>query len=90
MEAVQIAKQTIEFYKTTLDYTFDIILMLQEHTRKMLNTHLDKTAVIPDQGEKAMTGWMKACKLGCGQFKKGADESFARVESYLSEGDGSC
>jgi predicted enzyme related to lactoylglutathione lyase len=85
MEPYKIAKQTIEFYKTTFDNTFNAMMMLQEQSQRMLKMQLDQTAGIPDEAKKAVSEWLKTYKAGCEKFKGAVDESFKRVETYFVE-----
>ncbi len=85
MEPSKMAKQTIEFYKTTFNNTFNALMMLQEQTQRMLKLQLDQTSGIPEEGKKIINEWVKNYKKGCDEFKSAVDESFKRVESYFAE-----
>ncbi len=84
MEPSKIAKQTIEFYKTTFDNTFNALMMLQEQTQRMLKLQLEQTSGFPEEGKKAINEWVSNYKKGCEEFKSAVDESFKRVESYFT------
>lgn len=85
MEPTKMAKQTIEFYKTTFNNTFNALMMLQEQTQRMLKMQLDQTSGIPEEGKKIINEWVKNYKKGCEEFKSAVDESFKRVEAYFAE-----
>lgn len=85
MEPYKIAKQTIDFYKTTFDNTFNALMMLQEQTQKMLKMQLDQSAGVPEEAKKAIAEWVKTYKKGCDEFKSAVDESFKRVETYFAQ-----
>ena len=84
MDPKQIAKQMIQFTKTTFDNTFDAITVLQEQTEKLLGTYLEQAPIIPAEGKKAITDLRKAYKKGREEFKTAVDENYKKVEeSFL-------
>jgi hypothetical protein len=85
MDPKKMAKQMIDFYKSTFDNSFSAMLMVQEQMERMTNMFIGQTTAFPEEGKKALTEWIKAYKKGCEEFKKGVDENFKRVESFLSE-----
>jgi polyhydroxyalkanoate synthesis regulator phasin len=76
MDPKQIAKQMIQFTKTTFDNTFDAITILQEQTEKLIGTYLEQAPMIPAEGKKAITDWMKTYKKGREEFKAAVDEKY--------------
>mgnify|MGYP000844173784 FL=1 len=85
MEPIKLAKQTIEFYKTNFDNTFNAMLMLQEQTQRIFNLQLAQTAGLPDEGKKVISEWLQTYKKGAEQFKTAVDESFKKLENYFAE-----
>jgi hypothetical protein len=85
MEPRKMAKQMIDFYKSTFDNSFSAMLMLQEQMQRMTSMFIEQTSAIPEEGKKALNEWLKAYKKGCEEFKKAVDESFKRVESFYGE-----
>ncbi len=84
MDSSKIAKQMIDFQKTTFDNTFNAMVLLQEQAESMSSTLLDQATWMPEEGRKAINDWLKAYKKGREDFKKGVDESFTRVEDFFS------
>ena len=84
MDPVQIAKQMIDFQKTTFDNTFSAMVMLQEQTERMANTLLEQATWMPAEGKKAINDWVKAYKKGREDFKKTVDENFKKVENFFA------
>lgn len=76
MDPKQIAKQMIQFTKTTFDNTFDAITILQEQTEKLIGTYLEQAPMIPAEGKKAIADWMKAYNKGREEFKAAVDENY--------------
>ena len=84
MDSSKIAKQMIDFQKTTFDNTFNAMVLLQEQAESMASTILDQATWMPEEGRKAINDWLKAYKKGREDFKKGVDENFTRVEDFFS------
>jgi hypothetical protein len=82
MEPVKIAKQMVEFQKTTFDNTFNAMGMVQDQAERMLSTSLNQW--LPEEGKKAITEWSNACKKGAEDFKKTVDENFKKVDDFFA------
>jgi hypothetical protein len=87
MDSAKIAKQMIDFQKTTFDNTFSAMVMMQEQTERMANTILEQAAWMPEEGKKAVSDWVKAYKKGREDFKKAVDENFKKVEDFFTSFD---
>lgn len=85
MESKKMAKQMLDSYKSTFDNSFSAMLTLQDQMQHMSNMFIEQTTALPEEGQKALTEWIKVYKKGCEEFKKSMDENFKRVESFLSE-----
>jgi len=85
MDQKVILKQMIDFNKTAFDNTFSTMNMVQEQTEKMFGTMIDQNPWLPEEGKKAIQGWVSTYKQGCDEFKKMADENFSKVEDYFNE-----
>ncbi len=84
MDQVQIAKQMIEFQKTTFDNTFNAMVLLQEQSERMVSTLLEQATWLPEEGKKAIVEWVAAYKKGRDEFKSYVDENFKKVESFFA------
>lgn len=84
MEQNKIAKQMVDFYKTTYDNTFNAMTMLQDQTERMVSMFLEQATWLPEQGKKALNEWVQAFKKGREEFKKAVDESFKKVEDFFT------
>ena len=87
MDSAKIAKQMIEFQKTTFDNTFGAMVMMQEQTERMANTLLAQATWLPEEGKKAINDWVKAYKEGRENLKKTVDENFKKVEDFFASFD---
>lgn len=78
----QMAKQMIDFQKTTFNNTFASLVTLQEQSEKMVATFLDQSPM-PKEGKEAMENWLKMCKEARDNFKKAVDEGYENLEKYF-------
>lgn len=84
MDPKQIAKQMIDFNKAAFDNSFNAMAILQDQIEKMASTALEQNNMIPAEGKKAVSGWIKSYKKGRDDFKAAADESFKKVETFFA------
>jgi polyhydroxyalkanoate synthesis regulator phasin len=84
MEPGKIAKQMIDFQKTTFDNTFNAMVSLQEQTEKMVNTIIGQAPWLPEEGKKVINEWVGAYKKGRNDFKKLVDQNFKKVEEAFA------
>jgi hypothetical protein len=87
MDSAKIAKQMIDFQKTTFDNTFSAMIMMQEQTERMANTLIEQAAWMPEEGKQVINDWVKAYKKGREDFKKAVDENFKKVEDFFASFD---
>ena len=85
MEPQKIAKQMIDFNKTTFDNSFSAMIMLQEQTEKMVNMSLEQTTWLPENGKEVVNEWLVTHKKGREDFKKIMDENFKKVEKFFTD-----
>ena len=85
MEPAVFAKQMIDFNKTTFDNAFNSMVMLQEQTESMVNTFLEQTPWLPEDGKKVLDQWVKTYKKGRDDFKKAIDQNFEKAEALFVE-----
>ena len=78
-------KQMIDFNKYTFESAYNGMAMLEGQAEQMAKMMLDQAAWLPEEGKKAIAGWVDAYKKGREDFKKRVDESFARVEGFLQK-----
>lgn len=84
MDQNTIAKQMIDFHKSTFTNSYNAIVMLQDQSEKMMNTFLSQATWVPQDLRKVVGDWVEACKKGREEFKSSMDENFRRVEDYFS------
>jgi hypothetical protein len=80
----EIAKQVIDFQKTSFSSIFDAMATLQDQAVNTVDTVLDQTTWLPDDGRKAYQGWVDACQEERDRFKSYVDDGFSGLEKILS------
>jgi hypothetical protein len=84
MDPKKMGKQMIDFYKATFDNSFSAMLMLQEQTERMIHLSLEQATMLPKEGKKVYTEWLKACTKGSETFKKAVDDGFEKMAGFLA------
>jgi polyhydroxyalkanoate synthesis regulator phasin len=82
-------KQMIDYQKTSFDNIYSMMVSFQDQTEKMVNTFIEQSNMVPDEGKKALNEWVNTCKKARDEYKKTIDQSFKQVESYFKESGGS-
>ena len=82
---MKMAKQMIDFNKSSFDNTFNALTMLQEQYERMINSFMDQAAWLPEEGKKVLNEWLDSYKKGREAFKETVDASFQKVEDYFSK-----
>lgn len=80
----QILKQMIDFNRAAFNNTFNAMSMLQDQSERVAATLLEQATWLPEEGKKAVGDWAASFKKGRDQFKKYADESYAKVEDFFT------
>lgn len=82
----QIAKQMIDFQKTSFSSIFDAMATLQDQAVNSVDSVLDQTTWLPDDGRKAIRSWVDACQEERDRFKSYVDDGFNGLQKYLGSG----
>lgn len=84
MEPVKIATQMISFQKNVFENAFNAASMVQEQTEKMTDSFLEQMTWLPEEAKKAIADSMAFYKEARTNFRKSADEGFARMEEMFA------
>jgi predicted outer membrane protein len=85
-EQALVLKQMAQMNKMAFDNSYNMMMSAFEQNKLMLNTFLSQPSAIPEEGKKAIEDWLKNYKEGCEGLKKMADEGYAMINKYMSEG----
>lgn len=80
----KIAKQMIDFQKTTFDNAFSAGVMLQDQAEQVFSTAIEQTAWLPEESKRAIDQWLQTLKAGRRDFKEIVDDSFENAAEFLT------
>jgi hypothetical protein len=83
METEKMAKQMVDFYKSTYDNSYNAMVMVQEQMERGVRTMLDQATWLPEEGRKVLDEWLKAYKQGREELKKTVEENYKKVEEFF-------
>ncbi len=84
MDSSWIAKQMIDFQKTTFDNMYNSMVMLQDHTEKCANTLFEQATWIPEESSRVVAQWTEILKKGRHDFKCAMDDFFTKLDELLT------
>lgn len=79
----EIAKQVIDFQKTSFSSMYEAVATLQDQAVDAVDTMLDQSTWLPEEGRKAIRGWVGACQEERDRFKSYVDDGFSGLAKYL-------
>ncbi|MEN6330559.1 MAG: hypothetical protein ABFD57_01085 [Smithella sp.] len=85
MNTMQIPKQLMELNKITIDNTFNAILVMQDHSRRIASGVVEKAAWIPENGKKAINDWMSSYAKGIEGLKSASDKSYKSITNLFDK-----
>ena len=85
MNANEITKQALDFQKGVFDGWYGAMSILQDQAALAVDTMLNQTSWIPDQGRQVISSWVGTCKNERDRFKVYMDESFSGLGKYLAQ-----
>jgi hypothetical protein len=84
MDPKKLSQQMIDLSKTTMDNSFNAMMMLQEQMERMTNMYWGQMVNVPDEVKKGVAEWTKSYKKNCDDFKKMVDDGFKNLESLCA------
>ena len=84
MDSSWIAKQMIDFQKTTFDNMYNSMVMLQDHTEKCTNTLFEQATWIPEESSRVVNQWSDIFKKGRHDFRLAMDDFFTKIDDLLT------
>jgi hypothetical protein len=82
MEQKHAMRELISFNKSVLDQAFNVMALLQEQTERLITISLEAAQVLPQEGRKDLSEWLKVGKKGGEIFRKTVDDGFQKLESF--------
>jgi polyhydroxyalkanoate synthesis regulator phasin len=84
MDSSLIAKQMIDFQRTTFNNTFNFMAMLQDHTEKTANTLVEQATWFPEEGKRVIGQWVEILKKGRNDMKSAVDDNYSKMMDLFS------
>ena len=85
MEYNQIAKQAIDFQKTSFKSWYHAVAMVQDQAAAAVDTIMNQTSLVPEEGREAIKSWINACQEERDRFKSYVEEGFSGLEKHLAQ-----
>jgi len=85
MDVKKMAKQMIDFYKTSFENSFAAMMMLHEQMDRLANLYWGQMVNVPDEVKKGLAEWSKSYRKNCEDFKKVVEDSFKKLEAFFQE-----
>ena len=83
MPSNPIAKQAMDFQKIAFTNWFNTVAMVQDQAAEAMETMMNQTSLVPEEGRQAIKSWVNACQEGRNRFKSLVDDSFSGLEKRL-------
>jgi hypothetical protein len=84
MEYNQIAKQTIDFQKTSFKSGYDAVAKIQDQAAEAVEMMVNQNSLVTEEGRQAVKSWIKACQEERNRFKSYVEDSFSGLEMLLA------
>ena len=85
MEYNQITKQAIDFQKSAFNSWYNAVTMVQDQAAAAVETLMNQTSLVPEDGRQAITSWVGACQAERDRFKSYVVDSFSGLEKHLAQ-----
>lgn len=82
-KAAQLTLTVVDFQKTTIGNSIDVIGKLQDQTGKLLHKLMKDASWVPSEGREVVDEWIRTVKKGRADFKKSSDKSFDLISKYI-------
>lgn len=84
MDNRKMMKEMIDVHKAFFKNSFSTMMLLQNQADKLMQTLIEYTPGVNDEGKKIVGQWTDAYKKGFEDFKKVVDEGYDKVEELLN------
>lgn len=85
MEQKNLFKQMTAFQKAAFDNSFKTMVTFQDQGEKIAGVFLSQASWLPEEGKKAITDWISACKKGRDSFKDTVEDNFTKIQDYFAD-----
>jgi len=85
MESKWMAKQLIDFQKTTFNNAYQALVMFQDHTEKVANTMAEQAKWVPEECLRVSGLWTDMYRKGQEDLKSAIDDHFDKIGEHFTE-----
>ncbi len=85
MNANEITKQVVDFQKGAFSSWYGALSIMQDQADKAIDTMLNQTSWIPEEGRQAISSWVSTCRNERNRFKYYVEESLSGLEKFLAQ-----
>ena len=85
MDYSGITKLVLDVQKLTFSNWHNTMAIIQDQTTSVMDFVLAKNKWLPENGRKAVQGWLNACQKERNHFKQYVDEGFSSMEKYIAK-----
>ncbi len=80
-----IAKQILDFQKSTFDCTYNSLSALQRQSEDMIQSFLEKSTWLPTESKTAIKDWGNVFSQGREDFKEIVDNNYQMLGEYFTK-----
>jgi hypothetical protein len=85
MSSNEVTKRVLDFQKGAFASWYGTISKLQDNAASAVDTMLNQTSWIPDEGRQVISSWASTCKNERDRYKVYLEESFSVLEKHLDQ-----
>ena len=84
IEYNQIAKQAIDFQKSSFLSGYNAVARVQDQAATTVDTLMNQTSLVPEAGRQAIKSLVDACQAERNRFKTYVEDGFSGLEKRLA------
>lgn len=85
MDVNKFTKHALDFQKGAFSRWYDAMTTIQDRAVSAVDTMLDQTNLVPDEGRRVISSWIGTCKNERDRYKVYMEESFSVLEKHLAQ-----
>ena len=82
-ESAKVAQQMIDMQRTIVEGMIGNMIIFWDQTGSICNSFLNQAAWMPEEGKKALHGWIDGNKTGCETLKEYVINGYANLGKYF-------
>mgnify|MGYP003703000993 CR=1 FL=1 len=82
----QLIKQAIDFNRNLFNNTFNAWELTYGQIERLSTTAMSQASWLPEEGRKAISQWVGACKTGREHYRNNVDAGFDKLAELFGSG----